>query len=98
MTQQKQPSMAARGLQALTTPIFGGTKEGVDPDAQYRKDIAMLHAYNQQLACMKCKTFDLEAELSCNGDFDADAALRASITRVERRPPQVVCRPARVLV
>jgi hypothetical protein len=64
----KQTSAAARGLQALTTPIFGGTKEGVDPDAQYRKDIAKLRAYNQQLASLKCKTFDLDAELSATGD------------------------------
>ncbi len=61
-------SAAARGVQALTTPICGGTKEGVDPDAQYRKDLAMLEAYNRQLAFQKCKTFDLDAELSATGD------------------------------
>ncbi len=64
----KNTTMAARGLQALTTPIFGGTKEGADPDAQYHKDIAKLRAYNQQLAFLKCKTFDLDAELSAKGD------------------------------
>jgi len=61
---RKKASMAARGMQSLATPIFGGTKEGLDPDAQYRKDLAMLQAYNQQLAAKKCKTFDLDAELS----------------------------------
>ena len=64
----KKTSVAARGMQALTTPIFGGTKEGVDPDAQYRKDIAKLRAYNQQLAFLKCKTFDLDADLSATTD------------------------------
>ena len=64
----KKTSVAARGMQALTTPIFGGAKEGLDPDAQYHKDIAKLRAYNQQLTFLKCKTFDLDAELSATGD------------------------------
>ena len=60
----KKASAAARGIQSLATPIFGGTKEGVDPDGQYRKDLAMLEAYNRQLGVKKCKTFDLDAELA----------------------------------
>ena len=55
---------AARSLQSLTTPIFGGTKEGVDPDGQYLKDRAMLETYNRQLGVKQCKTFDLDAELA----------------------------------
>ena len=61
---RKKSSMAARGVQSITTPIFGGTKEGTDPDGQYRKDLAQLEAFNQQLAAKKCKTFDLQAELA----------------------------------
>jgi len=61
---RKKSSMAARGVQTITTPIFGGTKEGIDPDGQYRKDLAQLEAFNQQLAAKKCKTFDLQAELA----------------------------------
>lgn len=61
---EKKASAAARGIQSLATPIWGGTKEGLDPDAQYRKDRAMLEAYNHQLAAKNCKTFDLEAELA----------------------------------
>lgn len=61
---KKKASAAARGMQSLATPIFGGTKEGVDPDGQYRKDVAMLEAYNRQLASKRCKTFDLAAELA----------------------------------
>ena len=60
----KKASAAARGIQSLATPIFGGTKEGVDPDGQYRKDLAMLQAYNRQLGVKQCKTFDLDAELA----------------------------------
>jgi hypothetical protein len=53
----------ARTTQSVTTPIFGGTKEGLDPDGQYRRDRAMLEAYNRELGNKKCKTFDIEAEL-----------------------------------
>jgi hypothetical protein len=60
----KKTSTVARSLQSLTTPIFGGTKEGVDPDGQYLKDRAMLEAYNRQLGVKQCKTFDLDAELA----------------------------------
>lgn len=57
-------SLAARGVQSVTTPIFGGTTVGIDPDGQYAKDLAMLQAYNDLLAQKQCKTFDLEAELN----------------------------------
>jgi hypothetical protein len=60
----KKTSTIARSLQSLTTPIFGGTKEGVDPDGQYLKDRAMLEAYNRQLGSKQCKTFDLDTELA----------------------------------
>lgn len=60
----KKTSTVARTMQSLTTPIFGGTKEGVDPDGQYLKDRAMLEAYNRQLGVKQCKTFNLDAELA----------------------------------
>lgn len=64
----KQASMAARGMQTFATPIWGGTKEGVDPEGQHRKDLAMLEAYNQRLAEKQCKTFNLAAELAATSD------------------------------
>lgn len=64
----KQASMAARNLQSFATPIWGGTKEGVDPEGQYRRDRAMLEAYNQRLASKQCKTFDIAAELAATDD------------------------------
>jgi hypothetical protein len=64
----KKASAVARNMQAVATPIFGGTKEGLDPDGQHRKDLAMLEAYNQQLASKNCKTFNLEAELNAKDD------------------------------
>lgn len=64
----KKASAAARGMQAFATPIWGGTKEGVDPEGQHRKDLAMLEAYNQRLAEKRCKTFNLAAELAATSD------------------------------
>jgi hypothetical protein len=61
---QNRASVVARSLQSLATPIFGGSKEGVDPDAQYARDRAMLEAYNRQLASKRCPTFDLDTELA----------------------------------
>jgi hypothetical protein len=60
---KKQTSAVARNAQALATPIFGGTTVGTDPAGQYRKDRAMLEAYNRRLAEKKCKTYDLAAAL-----------------------------------
>jgi hypothetical protein len=59
----KNTSLVARSMQTVATPIWGGTTAGLDPDGQYRKDRAMLEAYNAQLAAKRCKTFDLAAEL-----------------------------------
>ncbi|MFN3623150.1 MAG: hypothetical protein ACK4TP_03730 [Hyphomicrobium sp.] len=64
----KKASAAARGMQSFATPIWGGTKEGVDPEGQHRKDLAMLEAYNQRLAEKRCKTFNLAAELATTSD------------------------------
>jgi hypothetical protein len=64
----RKASAAARGMQTFATPIWGGTKEGVDPDGQYRRDLAMLEAYNRLLADKQCPTFDLAAELATKED------------------------------
>ena len=42
MIPTRRPPRRRAACKSLTTPIFGGTKEGVDPDAQYHKDIAKL--------------------------------------------------------
>jgi hypothetical protein len=69
----KKTSTLARTAQAVATPIWGGTTVGIDPDGQYRKDLAMLQAYNQRLADKRCKTFDLAAELQSRGAHDMPA-------------------------
>lgn len=68
--QRNRPTLAARSVQSVTTPIWGGTKEGMDPDGQHRRDLAMLEAYNGLLAQKNCKTFDLAAELQRRGATD----------------------------
>jgi hypothetical protein len=68
--QRNRPTLAARGVQTVTTPIWGGTKEGMDPDGQHRRDLAMLEAYNGLLAQKNCRTFDLAAELKKRGPTD----------------------------
>ncbi len=68
--QHRKPSVAARTAQTIATPIWGGTTTGMDPDGQHRKDLAMLQAYNAQLAAKKCKTFNLDAELKGTGAQD----------------------------
>ena len=67
---KKQTSAVARGAQAIATPIWGGTTVGIDPEGQYRKDRAMLEAYNRRLAEKKCKTYDLAAALQSSGQHD----------------------------
>lgn len=59
----RKGSLAARGLQKVVTPVFGGTERGADPDADYRRDRAMVEAYNRRLAEKGCKSFDLVKEL-----------------------------------
>jgi len=63
-------SVAARGVQSVATPILGGTTVGIDPAGQHQRDLAMLEAYNSQLARKNCKTFDLAVELSKTGLLD----------------------------
>jgi hypothetical protein len=66
----ENPTMAARGVQGVATPIFGGTTVGIDPAGQHQRDLAMLEAYNGQLARKSCKTFDLAAELKKTDPLD----------------------------
>jgi hypothetical protein len=64
---KKQTSAIARNAQAIATPIWGGTTVGIDPAGQYRKDRAMLEAYNGRLVEKKCKSYDLPAALQSTG-------------------------------
>jgi hypothetical protein len=61
--QRTKPSASSRLAQQAATSLHGGSRRGIDPDAEYRRDRAILEAYNQRLAAKKCKIFDLEFEL-----------------------------------
>jgi hypothetical protein len=61
--QRAKPSPASRLAQQAATSLHGGSRHDIDPEAEYRRDRAMLEAYNRRLAAKNCKTFDLEAEL-----------------------------------
>ncbi len=56
-------SFASRQLHQVAKPLFGGTSHGADPDADYRRDRALVEAYNRRLAEKGCKSFDLVKEL-----------------------------------
>jgi hypothetical protein len=62
--QRARASAASRWAQQAAMSLYGGSRHGVNPDAEYRRDRAVLEAYNRQLAAKRCKTFDLEAELT----------------------------------
>ncbi len=64
MMNRRKTSVLSRGLQSATTPIAGGSRYGANPDADLVRDRAKLEAYNRLLAKKKCKTLDLDAELS----------------------------------
>lgn len=53
----------ARTLHGTATAVFGGTTRGLDPEAERRRDLALLKAYNRRLAEKGCPTFDLAREL-----------------------------------
>jgi len=57
-------STLAQGLKSIGSSLAGSRSSGASADARYRSDVAMLEAYNRQLASKKCRTFNLEAELT----------------------------------
>lgn len=61
--QQPKTSDAAQKIQGAVVPIFGGTKQGINPDSDYARERAKLEAYNKELAARGCGTFNLEDEM-----------------------------------
>lgn len=66
-------STAARVIHGAAGAALGGSTARADPDADRRRDRAMVEAYNRQLAAKGCKTFDLEAELRKPPGLDTPA-------------------------
>jgi hypothetical protein len=67
-------SAAARAIHGVAGAALGGSTARSDPDADKRRDRAMVEAYNRQLAAKGCKTFDLEAELKKPPGLDTPTA------------------------
>ncbi len=58
-----QTTAASRALQYGSTSVLGGGKTGTNPAGEHIQDRAQLEAYNQRLAALNCKTFNLDDEL-----------------------------------
>lgn len=59
---RRQSSELARSLHTAQTQ-FGASGAGADADAEYRKALSMLEAYNGELQKRGCPTLDLAKEL-----------------------------------
>lgn len=60
-------TLASRGLHTTGKMVFGGTNAGLNTDAQYAKDKAMLETYNAQLVAKDCKSFNISEALAGSG-------------------------------
>ncbi|MFN0219723.1 MAG: hypothetical protein ACKVP4_13015 [Hyphomicrobium sp.] len=56
-------SIGSRAIQSGFTTVAGGAKYGADPNGTYARDRAQLAAFNQRLAALNCKTYNLDDEL-----------------------------------
>lgn len=56
-------SKTAQAIQSTVVPVFGGSPYGANPGDDFKRDKAMLEAYNAQLAAKNCPTYNLETEL-----------------------------------
>ena len=79
---QNAPSAISQGVRSVADPVAGvllgkATVYGADRDKQHANDVAMLRAYNAQLASKGCRTFNLDAELKT----DAKGPLPTSRTQ-----------------
>ena len=64
---RERTTLASRGLHTAGKMVFGGTNAGLNTDAQYAKDKAMLEAFNAQLVAKDCKSFKIPEALAGSG-------------------------------
>lgn len=57
------PSSASHVIQSAVVMAGSGATRGLNPSADHARDRAQLDAYNQRLAALNCKTFNLDDEL-----------------------------------
>ena len=61
--ERARPSSVSHALQSAAVMAGSSATRGLDPAAENGRDRAQLEAYNQRLAELKCKTFNLDGEL-----------------------------------
>lgn len=83
----------ARSLQAVASPIFGGTSRGINPDADNARDLGIIVAYNQRLIEKKCPAYNLEAEFA-PGNTAQPKAVKPAKSPAAAKPPAVPATPA----
>ncbi len=71
---RKQASGFSRGLQSAFVGTVGTTAIGVDPDGAHAADLKKLQDYNQKLAGLGCKSYDLNYELQQTDPLETPAA------------------------
>lgn len=62
--EKQQSTGLSRGIQSGFVATFGNLAHGVDPEGTYAAGLKMLSDYNQRLAAMGCKSYDLNFELN----------------------------------
>lgn len=60
---RNNPSLLSHALQKAVVTAGSSATSGLDPGADHARDRAQLEAYNQRLAALNCKTFNLDDEL-----------------------------------
>ena len=60
---RNQTSAASQAVQKAVVIAGSSATQGLDPSADHARDRAQIEAYNQRLAELKCKTFNLDDEL-----------------------------------
>lgn len=61
---QAGPSSVSQSLRSTAESIGIWSNKGAGGITTQRRDLALIHAYNQRLAELKCPTFDVKAELA----------------------------------
>jgi hypothetical protein len=64
---REKTTLASRGLHTAGKMVMGGTNTGLNTDAQFAKDKAMLKAYNSQLVAKDCRSFNIAEALAGTG-------------------------------
>ena len=79
-------SKAAQTIQATVVPVLGGSPVGANPGDDFKRDKAMLEAYNSRLAEKNCPTYNLETELQSRSVRDTPQPVPKADTPKPSKP------------